>query len=799
MIKALDPAQLYHGCDLEQLSFDTTAELEQPTETIGQERVLEAIQFGVGIHHEGYNLYVMGSTGLGRHTVVREELEAQAAKAPVPADWCYIANFEDPHLPKALKLPAGTGHKLRHDMEQLIDDLLNAIPAAFQTDEYRRRAQEIKSEFKAREEQAAEELGKKATKRGIALLRTPAGYTLAPEKDGNVLGTEEFKQLPEDEQREIEAHIEEIKEELKATMSQLPLWQREKHKRIRELEREVTEMTVSQLISELEQTYSDIPEVLDYLTTVKQDVIENVDQFRQSDGPEEKKHSSQDPVFSHYRINFLVDNAETKGAPIIYEDSPTYQNLIGRVEHIARLGTLLTDFTLIKPGALHRANGGYLVMDAERILTSPFAYEGLKRTLRGQEIRIESLERLLSLVSTISLEPQPIPIDLKVIIIGSRLIYYLLKHYDPEFSQLFKVAADFSEDLPREEHNDQLYAQMIATLQHREKLRQITRDGVGRIIEESARRAGDGERLSLHMGGLADLLKEADYWAEKAGSDSTRKEDVQAAIEAQIKRVDQMRERLHEEILRGTLLITTEGAQLAQINALSVIQMGDTAFGVPTRVSATARMGTGEVIDIEREVEQAGTIHSKGVLILSSYLASRYAKHQPLSISASLVFEQTYGMIEGDSASTAELCALLSALGDIPIKQSMGITGSVNQHGEIQAIGGVCEKIEGFFDICNSRGLTGKEGVIIPQANVKDLMLRDRVIEAVKEGTFNIYAVSHVEQAMELLTGLSAGTPDSEGTYPADSINGLIQIRLAEWTSLRLQYTGQQPPGNGIS
>jgi len=799
LIKALDLAQLYHGCDLEQLSFDTTAELEQPTEPIGQERVLEAIQFGVGIHHEGYNLYVMGSTGLGRHTVVHDELEAQAAKAPVPADWCYIANFEDPHLPKALKLPAGTGHKLRRDMEQLIDDLLNAIPSAFQADEYRRRAQEINNEFKAREDKAAEELGKKATTRGIALLRTPAGYTLAPEKDGNILGTEEFKQLPEDEQREIEAHIEEIKEELKATMSQLPLWQREKRKSIRELEREVTEMTVSQLISELEQTYSDIPEVLDYLAAVKQDVIENGDQFRPSDGPEERKHSSQDPEFSHYRINVLVDNAETKGAPIIYEDNPTYQNLVGRVEHVARMGTLLTDFTLIKSGALHRANGGYLVMDAERILTSPFAYEGLKRTLRGQEIRIESLERLLSLVSTISLEPQPIPINLKVIIIGSRLIYYLLKHYDPEFSQLFKVAADFSEDLPREEHNDLLYAQMIATLQHREKLRQITRDGVGRIIEESARRAGDGERLSLHMGGLTDLLKEADYWAEKAGSDSTRKEDVEAAIEAQISRVDQMRERLYEEILRGTLLITTEGAQLAQVNALSVIQMGDAAFGVPTRVSATARMGTGELIDIEREVEQAGTIHSKGVLILSAYLASRYAKHQPLSLSASLVFEQTYGMIEGDSASTAELCALLSALGDIPIKQSMGITGSVNQHGEVQAIGGVCEKIEGFFDICNRRGLTGAEGVIIPEANIKDLMLRDRVIKAVKEGKFHVYAVSHVEQAMELLTDLSAGTSDAEGIYPADSINGLIQIRLAEWTSLRLQYAGQQPPGNGVS
>lgn len=799
MIKPLEASQLYHSCNLEQLPFTTTAELEQPTETIGQERVLEAIQFGVGIHHEGYNLYVMGSTGLGRHTVVQEELETQAAKAPVPDDWCYIANFEDQHLPQTLKLPAGMGRKLRHDMEQLIDDLLNAIPAAFHTDEYRRQAQEIADEIKAREERAAAELGKKAAKQGITLLHTPTGYTLAPEKNGNILGSDEFNQLPEDEQQEIGAHMEEIKEELKATMSQIPLWQREMRKRLKELEREITELTVSQIIGELEQEYQSIPEILAYLGSVKQDIIENVDQFRQQDGGETKKHASQDPEFSRYRINVLVDNAETQGAPIIYEDSPTYQNLIGRIEHMARFGTLLTDFTLIKPGALHRANGGYLILDAERLLTTPFAYEGLKRALRAREIRIESLERLLSLVSTISLEPRPIPIDLKVIIIGSRLIYYLLKHYDPEFSQLFKVAADFAEDFPREEHNDLLYAQMIATLQQREKLHEITRDGIGRIIEESARRAGNGEKLSLHMGGLLELLKEADYWAEKANSESVRKEDVEAAIEAQIKRVDQMRERLHEEILRGTLLITTKGSQLAQINALSVIQMGDHAFGVPARISATARMGSGEMIDIEREVEQAGTIHSKGVLILSAYLGNRYAKHQPLSVSASLVFEQTYGFIEGDSASAAELCALLSALGDIPLKQSLGITGSVNQHGEIQAIGGVCEKIEGFFDICNARGLTGKEGVIIPEANIRDLMLRERVIEAVKEGKFNVYAVTHIEQAMELLTGLPAGTADMEGLYPPESINGLIQIRLAEWTALRQQYAGQLQESGGSS
>ena len=792
MIKPLEPKQLYHSCDVKQLTFTTTAELEPLAETIGQQRVLESIQFGVGMHHEGYNLYVMGSAGLGRHTVVRRELESQAKDAAVPCDWCYVTNFNNPHAPCALQLPAGVGRKLQRDMGQLVDDIFNAVQAAFHSDEYRRRAQEINDEFKSLEDAMTEELSEKAKQHGIALLHTSTGYTLAPRKEGAILNAEEFKALPEEEQDKIESEIAVIKGELKNSMSQLPIWQQKMRKQFKELDEEVTSLTVSQLIAELEQAYLDVPGVPDYLTAVKQDVIENMEQFREQESQEENEPSSRRTEYTRYHINILVDNAETQGAPIIYEDSPTYQNLIGRVEHMARFGALLTDFTMIKSGTLHRANGGYLVLDAEKVLATPFAWDGLKRALNAQEVRIESLERKLSLVSTISLEPQPIPIDLKVVIIGSRLLYYMLKAYDPEFSLLFKVAADFAEDMSRKEQNDQLYARLIGTLQQREGLRGITPEGVACMIEESARRAENGEKLSLHMGSLTDLMKEADYWANKAGHEHIGREDVQAAIKAQVRRVDQLREQLHEEILSGTLLISTEGVQLAQVNALSVIHMGDHVFGVPARVSATARMGAGQVIDIEREVEQAGTLHSKGVLILSSYLASRYAKHQPLSVSASLVFEQTYGQIEGDSASAAELCALLSALGDLPIKQSLAITGSINQHGEMQAIGGVCEKVEGFFDICDQRGLTGKEGVIIPLANVRDLMLHHRVIEAVAQGKFNIYAVSHVEQAMELLTSKVAGTPNAEGIYPLDSINGHIQLRLAEWTVLRLQYSGQQ-------
>jgi lon-related putative ATP-dependent protease len=791
VIKPLDAKDLYQTCDTAGLDFETTAELEHLTRSIGQERALDSIQFGVGIPHEGYNLYVMGSTGLGRHTMVQEALEQRAKDAPRPADWCYISNYDHPHNPFSLSLPAGTARRLRRDMEQLVDDLLSAIPAAFHSDEYRRRAKEINDEFKAREEDTAVNLGQKAQQRGIALLHGPAGYTLAPQKKGKILSPDEFEELSEDEQESLSEILEQVKEELKKAMGKLPEWQREMQRRFKKLDTEIVELTVAHFIDELEEAYSEFPRILEYLAKTKADIVENMALFRQEEA-DGKPHSGDEPEFNRYRINILVDNADSEGAPIVFEDNPTYQNLIGRVEHLARMGTLLTDFTLIKQGAIHRANGGYLILDAEKVLTNPFAWTALKRVLRSQEVRIESLERQFSLVSTISLEPQPVPIDLKVILIGSRLLYYLLKEYEPEFALLFKVTADFSEDMPREGDNEILYSKLIATLQHREGLREISRDGVARIIEESARRAWNGEKLSLHMGGLLDLLQEADYWAGQGNSKLVRKQDVQDAVDAQTRRVDQLREQLQERVLENTIKIDTDGVQLSQVNGLSVIQLGDYVFGMPSRISATARLGSGEVVDIEREIEQGGPIHTKGVMILSAYLGERYAKHQPLSLAASLVFEQSYGFVEGDSASAAELCALLSSIGDLPLRQSLAITGSVNQHGELQAIGGVSQKIEGFFDICDKRGLTGEQGVIIPESNTKDLMLKQAVLDAAEAGKFAVYAVSHVDQAMELLTGLPAGIQDADGIYPEGSINSRIQIRLAEWITLRLHYAGQQ-------
>ncbi|MCW8903899.1 MAG: AAA family ATPase [Sedimenticola sp.] len=584
--------------------------------------------------------------------------------------------------------------------------------------------------------------------------------------------------------------MEEMKQELKETMSHVPEWQREMQQQFSRLNRQTMELTVTEFINELEERYRSNAKISAYLAQTKQDIIENVDMFRQAGESEEKNFTSQDPEFTRYRINVLVDNAETQGAPVIFEDNPTYQNLLGRIEHLARYGTLQTDFTLIKLGALHRANGGYLILDAEKVLTNPFAWDGLKRAIRSREIRIESLERQLSLISTISLEPETIPMDLKVVLIGSRMLFYLLKQYDPEFGLLFKVSADFTEQLSREDENELLYARLIATLQKREGIRVITRDGVARIIEQLVRLANHNDKISLKLSSLLDLLQESNYRAEQRGGSRIHRIDVDAAIQAQIFRGNQYQQQLQEAILNGTLRIETSGVQLAQINGLSYLQLGDHAFGAPTRISATARMGGGEFIDIEREAKQGGPIHSKGVMILSSYLGQRYAKNQLLSVTASLVFEQTYGEIEGDSASAAELCVLLSAIGDIPLRQSMAITGSINQHGQMQAIGGVCQKIEGFFDICKARGLNKQHGVIIPSSNIKDLMLKEEILEAAEAGLFNVHAVDHVEQAMELLTGLPAGVPDEDGLFPEGSINYLIQLKLAEWIALRLHYAG---------
>ncbi|MDV6345080.1 Lon protease family protein [Nitrosomonas sp. Is37] len=789
-ILPLEPQRLYISCDPDQFTFQTTAELPDLTEIIGQARAMDAVYFGSGIRQEGYNLFVLGPAGMGKRSLVQQFLESKASKEPEPSDWCYLNNFAQPHRPKVLKLPSGRGEELRQHMERLVDYLRSAIPAQFESEEYRNKVSAIQQEFNELREREIRELGEEAEKKKIVLLRTPEGFALAPSRNREVIPPEEYEKLPPEEKDRIEAAITELQAHLEKILSHLPQRRRERSERIKQLNRDIMLSIVEHMINELRAIYADLPDVLDYLDAVQQDMVLHVDDFHK---PDESVNVSGMTIITHqtfnnYQVNVLATNHKKPGAPIISEDNPTYSNLIGRVEHIAQFGALVTNFTLIKPGALHRANGGYLLLDVRKVLMQPFAWEGLKRALQSGKIHIESLGQLYSLVSTVSLEPEPVPLDVKVILFGDRLFYYLLQEYDPEFNELFKVAADFEETIERNAESHMLYAQLISTLTRKEKLLPYDRHAVARVIEHSARLVGDSEKLSVHMRSVVDLLHEADYWAREASHEVVHASDVQQAINSQIRRQDRVRDRLYEAILRGTLMIDTQGAVTGQVNGLSVIELGGFAFAQPTRITATARFGKGELINIEREVELSGAIHSKGVLILSSFLAARYAKNQPLALSASFVFEQSYGMVEGDSASLAELCALLSNLANVPINQSLAITGSVNQLGQAQAIGAVNEKIEGFFDICAARGLTGKQGVLIPATNVQHLMLRQNVVEAATAGKFHIYAVENVGQAITLLTGVPAGEADANGEYPEGSINHQVAARLAELTAISKSF-----------
>jgi len=795
-VKPLTPEMLCQGCDPSLFPFQTTAELGDLAEVIGQTRAIEAVQFGIGIAQEGYNLFSLGPAGVGKHFIVGQFLKKKAASEPIPPDWCYVNNFEQSQKPHAVRLPPGQGVVLRHDVEQLVEELRSAIPAAFESEDYRTRKQVIETELKERHEKAFEEVRRQGEGKRIGMLRTPTGLVVAPLKGSEVLGSDEYDQLPEAERQRIEADVDDLQRQLQSAMREAPRWEKEGREKVKALIREVTNFAVGHLIDELRKKYTTLPEITRYLEAIKQDVIENVDEFlRPPESPlaaligiPQRHVPKGSPFFRRYEVNLLVDHSGNHGAPVIYEDNPTYQNLTGKVEYTAQFGALVTDFNLIRPGALHRANGGYLILDARKLLQQPYAWEGLKRALQSSEIRIESLGEMLGIINTVSLEPQRIPLRSKVVLLGERLLYYLLCQYDPEFSDLFKVAADFEDRMERTPESSLLYARLIGTLARQENLLPFDRTAVARVMEQSARLAGDAGKLSTHSRSLLDLLREADYWARVNRREAVCASDVSRAIEAQIRRLDRVRERLQEDIVRGTILIDTEQEKIGQVNGLSVIQLGQFAFGHPSRITARVRLGRGEVVDIEREVELGGPIHSKGVLILSGFLGARYAPDRPLSLSASLVFEQSYGGVEGDSASSAELYALLSALAEAPIRQRFAVTGSVNQQGQVQAIGGVNEKIEGFFDLCKARGLTGEQGALIPASNVKHLMLRHDVVEAVASGKFHVYPIETIDQGIEILTGIPAGERDTSGQFPEGSVNRRVEARLIQLAEKRQQF-----------
>jgi lon-related putative ATP-dependent protease len=805
--KPLPAAELCWRCAPDRFDFNSTDDLEDLTEVIGQERAVGAIRFGIGMRRAGYNIYALGSEGIGKHTVVERFLTEQAKDEARPLDWCYVSNFKEPRKPRVLRLNAGRGSAFQTDMAHFIEDVRHALRSAFESEEYRNRRQVMEEEVKERHEDALEAIEEDAKARGIALMRTPVGFAFSPMAGGKVISPEVYQRLPKEDRDRIESDIEDLQKRLHQVLQETPRWMKALRDDVRELSDQTASLAIGHLIEELHNRYADLPEIQKFLEEVQEDVVRNVETIagvRDEPAPDGAsaefggEFGDGHPVFRRYRVNLLVDNDGLDCAPVIYEDDPSFDRLRGRIEHRAEMGTLLTDLHMIRPGALHRANGGYLIVDALKILTRPMAYDGLKQALMAKKIRIEPLAQALGLLSTVTLEPEPIPLDVKVVLVGNRLLYYLLTQHDPEFGRLFKVAADFDERIDRSDDNNQLYARLVATLVRKEELKAFDAAAVARVLEYSARHSGDSEKLSTEIEGLADVLRESDYWAGRAGRKLVGTADVQHALDARIHRLDRVRQQIQEEIERGTIAIDTENATVGQINGLSVLQLGGFAFGRPSRITARVRLGRGEVVDIEREVELGGPLHSKGVLILSGYLSSHYASDQPLSLGASLVFEQSYGGIDGDSASSAELYALLSAIAEVPIEQRFAVTGSVNQRGEIQAIGGVNEKIEGFFDLCAARGLRGEQGVLIPATNIKHLMLHARVVDAVEDGKFHIYPVETIDQGIEVLTGVPAGTRGPNGRFPEGTFNRQVETRLLELAEKRQAFARSAGKEEGV-
>ena len=816
----LSVQQLYKKCDLTDLQFSTTEELPDLEEIIGQKRALTAIDFGMGMDHKGYNLFILGSEGIGKTALIKKMLKKHYVNCKKPFDWCYVNNFEYPQHPRFLRLPAGTAKPLSETMEKLVKLISSLITAAFQSDEYTDQIQAIEGAINARGDKALIEMIDEAKEHQVAVIRTPSGYTLSAIVDGEISNLDSFKKLPEEVQKDFNERIDKYQEKLQDTLGKVPVWEQEGKEQLDSLDKDIVTQLVDSAMEDLFREYDTFEQVKNYLSEVKEDIINHLDEFYEEDvhsrdNGEKRKHISKTASFHRYLVNVLVDNSQSDDMPIYFEDNPTYSNLIGRIEHLAYynpregeqantdnalgLGNLLTAFTLIKPGSLHKANDGYLLLDAEKILVNPYAWEGLKRAIKSSTISIEPLDELHSFSRILTLEPDPIPLKIKIVLIGDRHIYHLLKQNDAEFNKLFKVNVDFSEEMDRSEEMTHKYARLIANVQRQEKVTPIERTAVERIIEHSSRLVDHGEKISLHMGDLRDLILESEFYNRQRLELQTKEQntqdkvinlsDVNSAIAARIYRMDQYRDSLYEEIIKGTVLIDTDNEKIGQVNALSVLQIGEFSFGQPSRITATVRVGDGHIVDIEREVDLGGDIHSKGVMILSSYLGHHYAKTRLLSLDANLTFEQSYGQVDGDSASVAELCALLSAVSEIPVKQCMALTGSVNQLGEVQAIGGVNEKIEGFFDICNLRGLTGRQGVIIPRSNVVNLMLKEEVLSAVENKLFTIYSIEHVDDALSLLMGMEAGklggSEQDKGQYPENTINNIIQTNLEAYTLVK--------------
>jgi len=774
------------------MSCKTTRELAPLEEIIGQERAVRALKFGLGIKEKGFNIYVAGYPGTGRTTAVKNFLDEVARAKPIPADWCYVNNFSNQYAPKAIRLSPGKGKEFQKDMKEFIEKTKRTLPKAFESEDYTAKRESTIKNMEAQRKVLLEQLNVEARKEGFIIQINPIGLFLIPVIKGKPASDEEIIALPPKVRDEIHKKKEHLETEMRNVTRQFMDTERKIEEEINKLDRDVALYVIGHLMADLKDKYKEFTDVLSYLEEAQKDILDNVAQFiREPETDQQLPFTAAwmtEAPFKKYEVNCVVDNVKNKGAPVIIELNPTFQNLFGRIEKEAQFGALITDITMIRPGALHRANGGYLVLPIEALLTNPFSYDGLKRALKNGQLVIEEIEERLGFITTKSLKPSPIPLDVKVVLIGDPYIYQQLYILDMEFDELFKVKADFDTSMLRNDENIQQYAGFVCTICQKENLRHLNGTGLAKLIEHSSRLAGDQLKLSTRFAEIADIIREANFYAFQDNSEYITGDQVKKAIEEKSYRSRLIQEKIQEMINRGFLLIDTESTTTGQVNGLSVMSLGDFSFGSPSRVTASIGIGREGVMDIEREAKLGGPIHTKGVLILSGYINQKYAQDRPLSLSARLVFEQNYEGVEGDSASSTELYAILSALADLPIEQSFAVTGSVNQKGEIQAIGGVNEKIEGFYEVCKLKGLTGKQGVIIPESNVQNLMLKEEIVDVVKKGKFHIYSVKTIDEGIELLTGIKGGERRKDGTYEPGTVNDRVDRRLQEMAEKLKQF-----------
>jgi lon-related putative ATP-dependent protease len=804
MTEELSADQLRRTCPPDAFDFETTEELPALDHIVGQDRALRAVAFGIDIESPGYHMYALGPVGTGKTTTLRKFLDRKAADRPAPDDWLYVHNFDDPDKPRALRLPAGKGREFRDDMDGLAEDLKTEVPQAFEGEQYEKEREQVQKELQQRQQHVLQELEEKVQARGFGLIRGPQQIVIAPVRDGEVLTPDQVQELDEAEQEKIQEARQELQDELREAMRRVQKLQKEGKEKVRELDRRVVSFAVGHRIDELKDTYAEFDAVLEFLDAARENILKNVETFKQikqAEGMEPAQrmslallHGRPGPSFDQYRVNLIVDHADSDGAPLKLERNPSFPNLVGRVEYQGRFGALVTNFRLIKAGALHQANGGYLMLDVRDLLLRPLAWDVLKRALKNRQIKIESIQETIGTLTTHSLDPEPIPLDIKVVLIGEPLLYYLLHRYDEDFRELFKVKADFGERMDWTDETAAKYAQFIGRICREEDLRHFAPDGVAKVVEHGARMVADRRKLATRFGDVVDLIRQASYWAGTNDHEHVRDEDVRRAIEESIQRSNRIEERLREMIDDGTLLINTDGEAVGQINGISVLPLGDYTFGKPTRITARTHVGTAGVVNIEREAKLGGPLHNKGLMILAGYLGGRYATDVPLALSASLAFEQSYTEVDGDSASSTELYALLSSLAACPVRQDLAVTGSVNQRGQVQAIGGVNEKIEGFFDVCRLRGLTGRQGVLIPAANVKHLMLREDVVDAVRDGAFHVYPVETADEGIARLTGKEAGERGPDGAYPEGSVNAAVEANLKGLAEKVKDFAGPRTP-----